>query len=120
MRVCTLKEGPAAALAGGRTAGSRLREGEPTYLRLGMFGSLSLGVGGPTDDKPEVFASPPRDPNVLGIFLDLAELTSGVITTLGPRAGRNSSLSRKSMRQNCDVTCVIRMGYLIDVGYRQR
>jgi hypothetical protein len=29
------------------------------------------GGGGPTDDKPEVVASPPRDPNVLSMFLNL-------------------------------------------------
>jgi hypothetical protein len=42
-----------------------LREGEPTFLR---FGNIWLTVnrgGGPTDDKPEVIASPPRDENVL-------------------------------------------------------
>jgi hypothetical protein len=48
-----------------------LRGGEPTYCGPAMFGSLSIAVGGPTDDKPELFASPPRDPNVLAIFLDL-------------------------------------------------
>jgi len=37
-----------------------LREGEPTFLRLGTFGLLSTAAR-PTDDKPEVVASPPRD-----------------------------------------------------------
>src|SRR5271170_4251087 len=48
-----------------------LREGEPTFLRLGNVRLTINGGGGPTDDKPEVFASPPRDPNVLNIFLNL-------------------------------------------------
>jgi lactoylglutathione lyase len=48
-----------------------LREGEPTFLRLGNIWLIVNGGGGPTDDKPEVFASPPRDPNVLSIFLNL-------------------------------------------------
>src|SRR6516162_2698951 len=48
-----------------------LREGEPTFLRLGnIWLSINRG-GGPTDDKPTVIASPPRDPNVLSIFLNL-------------------------------------------------
>jgi len=39
-----------------------LREGEPTFLQLGnVWFTINRG-GGPTDDKPEVFASPPRDP----------------------------------------------------------
>lgn len=48
-----------------------LREGGPTFLRLGNIWLTINGGGGPTDDKPEVTASPPRDPNVLGIFLNL-------------------------------------------------
>ena len=48
-----------------------LREGEPTFLRLGnIWLTINFG-GGPTDDKPEVVASAPRDQNVLSIFLNL-------------------------------------------------
>jgi catechol 2,3-dioxygenase-like lactoylglutathione lyase family enzyme len=48
-----------------------LREGEPTFLRLGnIWLTINMGGGG-TDDKPEVVASPPRNPNVLSIFLNL-------------------------------------------------
>jgi lactoylglutathione lyase len=48
-----------------------LREGQPTFLRLGnIWLTINVG-GGPTDDKPDVVASPPRDPNVLSIFLNL-------------------------------------------------
>jgi hypothetical protein len=45
--------------------GEVLRKGEPTFLRLGNMWITINGGGGPTDDKPEVVASPPRDPNVL-------------------------------------------------------
>lgn len=48
-----------------------LREGAPTLLRLGNVWLTINGGGGPTDDKPEVIASPPRDPNVLSVFLNL-------------------------------------------------
>jgi hypothetical protein len=48
-----------------------LREGEPTFLRLGNLWLTINGGGGPTDDKPEVSATPPRDPNVLSSFLNL-------------------------------------------------
>jgi lactoylglutathione lyase len=48
-----------------------LREGEPTFLELGNIWLTINRGGGPTDDKPEVVASPPRDPNVLSIFLNL-------------------------------------------------
>jgi lactoylglutathione lyase len=48
-----------------------LREGQPTFLQLGNIWLTINGGGGPTDDKPEVVASPPRDQNVLSIFLNL-------------------------------------------------
>jgi catechol 2,3-dioxygenase-like lactoylglutathione lyase family enzyme len=48
-----------------------LREGEPTFLRLGnIWLTINVG-GGPTDDKPEVLAAPPPDPNILSIFLNI-------------------------------------------------
>jgi lactoylglutathione lyase len=48
-----------------------LCEGEPTLLRLGnTWLTINVG-GGPTDDKPEVLASPPPDSNILSIFLNL-------------------------------------------------
>src|SRR5258708_25406671 len=48
-----------------------LREGEPTFLRLGNVWLTINRGGGPTDDKPEVIASPPPHPNVLSLFLNL-------------------------------------------------
>ena len=40
-----------------------LRTGEPTFLRLGNIWLIINVGGGPTDDKPEVTATPPRQPN---------------------------------------------------------
>jgi hypothetical protein len=37
-----------------------LHEGEPTFLRFGNIWLTMNRGGGPTDDKPEVIASPPR------------------------------------------------------------
>src|SRR5215471_625364 len=48
-----------------------LREGEPTFLRLGNLWLTINAGGGPTDDKPEVIATPPKHPNDLTIFLNL-------------------------------------------------
>ena len=48
-----------------------LREGAPTFLRLAnVWITINVG-GGPTDDKPEVIASPPADLNTLSSFLNL-------------------------------------------------
>src|SRR5580692_8711777 len=48
-----------------------LRDGEPTFLRLGNIWLTINGGGGGTDDKPNVVASPPRDPKVLSNFINL-------------------------------------------------
>src|SRR6201997_4584499 len=48
-----------------------LRDGEPTFLRLANIWLTINGGGGGTDDKPDVIASPPRDPNLLSFFLNL-------------------------------------------------
>src|SRR6516162_8003857 len=48
-----------------------LREGAPTLLRLGNIWLTINGGGAPTDDKPEVVASPPRDLDVLSSFINL-------------------------------------------------
>ena len=48
-----------------------LQEGEPTFLRLkNVWITINKG-GGPTDDKPEVIASPPKDFNTLSSFVNL-------------------------------------------------
>ena len=48
-----------------------LREGEPTLLRLkNIWITINKG-GGPTDDKPDVIASPPKDLKTLSSFLNL-------------------------------------------------
>jgi len=48
-----------------------LREGEPTLLRLANIWLTINRGGGPTDDKPEVIASPPKDLDMLSSFLNL-------------------------------------------------
>ena len=48
-----------------------LRTGEPTFLRLGNIWLIINVGGGPTDDKPEVTATPPTQPNDLSLFLNL-------------------------------------------------
>ena len=48
-----------------------LREGEPTFLRLANIWLTINGGGGGTDDKPDVVAAPPRDPNVISNFINL-------------------------------------------------
>src|SRR5262245_38117921 len=48
-----------------------LQEGKPTLLRLANIWITINEGGGPTDDKPEVIASPPKDLNTLSSFINL-------------------------------------------------
>ncbi|MGA9561710.1 MAG: VOC family protein [Pseudolabrys sp.] len=93
-----------------------LREGEPTFLRLGNIW-LTINVGaGPTDDKPEVLASPPRDQNILSIFLNLR------VTDIRRCYDLWSSLGARFITEPkvhaTELRCYMRDpdGYLIEVG----
>src|SRR5262249_8100114 len=93
-----------------------LREGEPTFLRLGnMWLTINRG-GGPTDDKPEVMASPPRDPNVLSIFLNLRVIDIRRCYNLWSSRGANFITEPKV--HATELRCYMRDpdGHLIEVG----
>src|ERR1700676_3642998 len=48
-----------------------LRDGEPSMLRLANTWLIINVGGGPTDDKPDVFAAPPTDTHLLMNSLNL-------------------------------------------------
>jgi predicted enzyme related to lactoylglutathione lyase len=50
-----------------------LREGEPTFLRLGNIWLTINGGSGGTDDKPDVVVAPPRDPD--GYLIEVGQTT---------------------------------------------
>jgi lactoylglutathione lyase len=93
-----------------------LREGEPTFLRLGNIWLTINGGGGGTDDKPEVVAAPPRDPNVLSNFINLRvsdiKRCYDVWSSLGAKFITEPKVHATEMR------CYMRDpdGYLIEVG----
>jgi predicted enzyme related to lactoylglutathione lyase len=85
-----------------------LREGEPTFLQFGNIWLTINRGGGPTDDKPEVIASPPRDENVLSIFLNLRVTDIRCYYELGLPGVQNSLLSLRFMQRNYGATCATR------------
>src|SRR5215813_8338805 len=93
-----------------------LREGEPTFLRLGNIWLIINVGGGPTDDKPEVLASPPRDQNILSIFLNLRVTDIRRYYDLWSSRGANFITAPKV--HATEIRCYIRDpdGYLIEVG----
>ena len=93
-----------------------LRQGEPTFLRFGNVWLTINGGGGPTDDKPEVVASPPRDPNVLSIFLNLR--VSDIRRYYELWSSRGAKLITEPKVHATELRCYMRDpdGYLIEVG----
>jgi lactoylglutathione lyase len=93
-----------------------LREGEPTLLRFGnIWLTINVG-GGPTDDKPEVVASPPRDPNVLSIFLNLR--VTDIMRYHELWSSRGAKFITEPKVHPTELRCYLRDpdGYLIEVG----
>lgn len=93
-----------------------LREGEPTFLRLGNVWLTINGGGGPTDDKPEVVASPPRDQNVLCIFLNLR--VTDIRRYYDLWSSRGAKFITEPKVHATELRCYMRDpdGYLIEVG----
>jgi catechol 2,3-dioxygenase-like lactoylglutathione lyase family enzyme len=93
-----------------------LREGEPALLRLGnIWLTINVG-GGPTDDKPEVLASPPRDPNILSIFLNLR--VTDIRRYYDLWSSRGAKFITEPKVHATELRCYMRDldGYLIEVG----
>jgi lactoylglutathione lyase len=93
-----------------------LREGEPTFLRLGNIWLTINGGGGGTDDKPDVVAAPPRDPNVLSIFINLR--VNDIKRYYELRSSRGAKFITEPKVHATEMRCYMRDpdGYLIEVG----
>ena len=93
-----------------------LRTGQPTFLRLGNIWLTINGGGGPTDDKPEIVASPPRDPNVLSSFLNLR--VSDIRRYYALWSSRGAKFITEPKTHATELRCYMRDpdGYLIEVG----
>jgi lactoylglutathione lyase len=93
-----------------------LREGEPTFLRLAnIWLTINLG-GGPTDDKPQVVAMPPRDVNALSCFLNLR--VNDIARCYELWRSRGASFITEPKVHATEKRCYMRDpdGYLIEVG----
>jgi lactoylglutathione lyase len=91
-------------------------DGEPTYVQLGNTWVIIALGGGPTDDKPEVVASPPRDPNVLSYFLNLR--VADIKRCYDLWSSRGAKFITEPKVHETEIRCYMRDpdGYLIEVG----
>jgi len=76
---------------------------------------INGGCGG-TDDKPDVVASPPRDPNVLSIFLNLR--VTDIASCYALWSSRGAKFVTDPKVHARELWCDMRDpdGYLIEVG----
>src|SRR5258707_9041487 len=93
-----------------------LREGEPTFLRLGNVWLTINRGGGPPDDQPEVIASPPPDPNLVSIFLNLR--VTDIKRYYDLWLSRGAKFITETQVHATELRCYMRDpdGYLIEVG----
>jgi lactoylglutathione lyase len=93
-----------------------LREGEPTFLRFGNIWLTINRGGGPTDDKPEIVASPPHDENVLSNFLNLR--VTDIRRYYELWSSRGAKFITEPKVHATELRCYMRDpdGYLIEVG----
>jgi catechol 2,3-dioxygenase-like lactoylglutathione lyase family enzyme len=93
-----------------------LRAGAPTLLRFGNIWIIINGGGGPTDDKPEVVASPPREPDVLSGFLNLR--VNDIRRYYDLWSSRGARFITEPKVHASELRCYMRDpdGYLIEVG----
>jgi lactoylglutathione lyase len=93
-----------------------LREAAPTFLRLGnLWLTINVG-GGPTDDKPEVTAMPPRTSTDLSFFLNLR--VSDIQRFYDRWRARGAPFITEPKVHASELRCYMRDpdGYLIEVG----
>ena len=93
-----------------------LREGKPTLLRLANIWLTINEGGGPTDDKPEVIASPPKDLNTLTSFINLRVVD--IKRCYEVWRSRGAKFITEPKVHATEMRCYIRDpdGYLIEVG----
>ena len=90
--------------------------GKPALLRLGnIWLTINVG-GGPTDDKPEVVATPPRHPNELTFFLNLR--VTDINRFYERWRARGAAFITEPKTHARELRCYMRDpdGYLIEVG----
>jgi lactoylglutathione lyase len=80
------------------------------------FWLIINGGGGPTDDKPEVIASPLRDPNLLSILLNLR--VTDIRRYYDLWSSRGAKFITEPRVHATELRCYMRDpdGYLIEVG----
>ncbi len=86
-----------------------IRERQPCVLHFHNSYIVINNEGGPTDDKPEVQAQAPPNPNTLSSAMNIRVRTFTRCTRNGGPGVVSSSPNRKTMGRRSAVTCGIPM-----------
>lgn len=96
--------------------GTRILEGEPTIVQLvNSWVILNVG-GGPTDDKPTVILSPPKNPNEASSFMNIR--VADIRECYKQWSSRGATFLTEPKDHRDEIRCYMRDpdGYLIEVG----
>jgi catechol 2,3-dioxygenase-like lactoylglutathione lyase family enzyme len=102
---------------GGRVVFSGKPSGEPTNVALSnSFIVISVGGGGPTDDKPSVTLETPRDPDRVSSFLNIR--VKDIAAVYAEWTARGANFLTPPKQHQYEIRCYIRDpdGHLIEVG----
>ena len=93
-----------------------IRERNPVVLRASNGWLIINSGGGPTDDKPEVTAAPPQNPNVLTSCLNVR--VADVWATYREWGARGAKFLTEPKDHGGEIRCYMRDpdGHLIEVG----
>jgi len=93
-----------------------LMEGPPAILRFANTWLVLNTGGGPTDDKPDVVAAAPSDPNMLTSALNIRVADIQAVYRLW--ASRGAQFLTPPMDHSAEIRCYLRDpdGHLIEVG----
>ena len=97
-----------------------VNERDTVMLRVSNAWLILNSGGGPTDDKPDVIAMPPQDPNVLTSALNIR--VADVHACHREWTARGAEFITEPMDRGAEIRCYMRDpdGYLIEVGQSTR
>ena len=92
------------------------RERDPVVLRVSTSWLILNSGGGPTDDKPDIIAGPPQNPNLLTSALNIR--VADIATVYRDWKARGAAFLTEPKDHGREIRCYMRDpdGHLIEVG----
>ena len=93
-----------------------VRERDPVVLRVSNSWLILNSGGGPTDDKPDIIAAPPQNPNLLTSALNIR--VADIATVYRDWKARGAAFLTEPKDHGREIRCYMRDpdGHLIEVG----